>query len=82
MKLNDQEIFNFIKCTEELSQLSALLIHQVCHPDKKLDSRITEEVAAVLYWVWTITEERLDEGEIKKHIEKRRKQHEEQEEIH
>jgi hypothetical protein len=80
MKLNDQEIFNFIKCTEELSELSALLIHQVCNPDKKLDKRIAEEVGDVLYWVWTIAEERLDEGQIKKQIEKRRKRYEE--EIH
>lgn len=82
MKLNDEDIFNFIKCTEELSELSALLIHQVFNPDKKLDKRITEEVADVLYWVWTIAEERLDEKEIKKHLEKRRKQYEEQKEIH
>ena len=80
MKLNDQDIFTFIKCTEELAELSALLIHQVCNPDKKLTKRITEEVGDVLYWVWAIGE-RLDEGQIKAQIEKRIKQYEEEEEV-
>jgi len=79
MKLSEQDIFNFIKCTEELSELSALLIHQVCNPNKKLQKRITQEVADVLYWVWTIAEGRLDEQEIKEQIEKRVRQYAEEE---
>ena len=79
MKLSEQDIFNFIKCTEELSELSALLIHQVCNPDKNLQKRITQETADVLYWVWTIVEGRLDEQEIKEQIEKRVRQYAEEE---
>ena len=79
MKLSEQDIFNFIKCTEELSELSALLIHQVCNPNKKLQKRITQEVADVLYWVWTIPEGRFDDQEIKEQIEKRVRQYAEEE---
>ena len=75
MKLSDEDMFNFIKCAEELSELSSLLIHQVVTPEKRLRNRLSKESADALYWLWKICSDKLDEGVIKEQIEKRGKQY-------
>ena len=71
MKLTEEDMFNFIKCAEELSELSALLIHQVVTPDKNLRVRLSRESGDALYWLWKIASENLDEDLIKEQIQKK-----------
>jgi len=71
MKLSEEDMFNFIKCAEELNELSALLIHQVLTPEKQLMSRLSQESGDALYWLWKIISETLDEDLVKEQLEKK-----------
>ena len=70
MKLTDDEIFEFVKCAEELNELSVVLIQQITKPTKNLRSKILVEVSDVLYRLWPIIEI-FDEREIKEAIDKK-----------
>jgi hypothetical protein len=72
MKLSEEEIFNFIKCAEELNELSAVLIQQVTKPKKNLRKKILGELSDVLFRMWPVME-LFDEGEIKSQINKKSK---------
>ena len=56
MKLTDEEIFNFIKCAEELNELSAVLIQQVTKPKKNLRKKVLGELSDALVTMWPIIE--------------------------
>ena len=70
MKLTDDEIFEFVKCVEELNELSVVLIQQITKPTKNLRGKILGEVSDVLYRLWPIIEI-FDEREIKEAIDKK-----------
>ena len=72
MKLSDEEIFQFIKCAEELNELSAVLIQQVTKPKKNLRKRILSEIGDTLYRMWPIIN-LFDEDEVELAVKKNEK---------
>ena len=72
MKLSDEEIFEFIKCAEELNELSAVLIQQVTKPKKNLRKRILSEIGDTLYRMWPIIN-LFDEDEVELAVKKNEK---------
>ena len=72
MKLSDEEIFEFIKCAEELNELSAVLIQQVTKPKKNLRKRILSEIGDTLYRMWPIIN-LFDEDELELAVKKNEK---------
>lgn len=77
MNLSDQDIYNFISCSGDLSKLSGDLINQVKSGNAKISAaqlrKLHKSFANTLYSTWLIVDELLDEDLIKKNIDKIKK---------
>ena len=74
MRLSTDQAIDYIKCAKELNTLSALLMQQATDDNKRLKNKICQQTGISLYWLWRITTEYLDEGKLKKAIDKYGKQ--------
>jgi hypothetical protein len=72
MNLSDDQIFEFVKCSEKCSQLSSLLLKQVSNPDKNLRKKILDELGDSLFRLWPVINN-YSEEEIKVSVEKNEK---------
>jgi len=51
MKLNETELTIFLKCAEELNELSTALLQQINKPKKNKITNIYEEILDVEKWI-------------------------------
>lgn len=63
--MNTDQAITYIRCSTELSALSALLLEQVTHDKKRLRNKISLQSGEVLYWMWKMVEGYCDEEKLK-----------------
>jgi len=56
MKLNEEERHIFLKCAEELNELTVELLHAVNKPNKKNWGKISDELEDVRKWIKELIE--------------------------
>ena len=68
--MDTQQAIDYIKCTKELNELSALLMTQATNEKKRLKRKLSTQTGLALYWIWRLTTEYLDEDMMAEAINK------------
>jgi hypothetical protein len=68
MKLDDEDIYNFISCAGDLNKLGAQLIDCVKNSDKEIPNNVHKDVGDVFYSLWLLVDAKLNEEKVKDQI--------------
>lgn len=69
-KFSEEQAIDYIQCATSLNSLAALLLDEVTKEKGRSTKKVAAKTGDALYWIWELSTSYLDEGLLRKSIDK------------